>query len=456
MPEPINGSITFNIDDRYMSASVIINEPQHGGRPVTYENLCSEAATRGIRYNLNEQAMRDIFDKEQFGRSVIIARGDKPVDGTDGFVTYNYECKDTQEFIEDEFGNVNYRDLGLIRNIEEGTVIGTITPETQGEPGKDIRGGVVKQCPGRQPNYIIGTGVQLSPDGSKLVAAVSGNLRWNKSHFVVDKEVIIGGDVDASVGNIDFIGNVTIKGNTNEGYEIRSKGNVSVLGTVTGTIIKADGDISIRVGAVGANLEGQNISASFFENCTINAREKLTAQSFVACQAYCGGILSASNGKGVIVGGKYTCLSNIEANTIGSDAYAKTMLILGNMAILAEERNELTKKVKEFKHQLDQLEKICAALQEQKKAAPLSQEREEMLTKSIRAKFVHRREIKDMNDRMKQIDDEIDNNSDLCIRVRRSLFPGVVIKINGEQLPVAKMNGQCVVRMGDDGEIKIR
>ena len=61
-----------------------------------------------------------------------------------------------------------------------------------------------------------------------------------------------------------------------------------------------------------------------------------------------------------------------------------------------------------------------------------------------------------MLDRIKQIDEEIDNNSDLCIRIRRSLFPGVVIKINGEQLVVDKLNGQCVVRMDSDGEIKIR
>lgn len=456
MPEPINGSITFNIDDKYMSASVIVNEAQFGGKPVTYEELCSEAAMKGIRHNLSEQAMRDIFEKNHYGRSIVIARGDRPTDGSDGFVTYKFEQKDTQEFVEDEFGNVNYRDLGFIRNIHEGTVIAEITPETQGAPGRDIRGATVPQCPGRPPVFVVGTGVALTEDGRKLVAAVSGNLRWNKNHFVVDKEVVIDGDVDASVGNIDFIGSVTIKGNTNEGYEIHSNGSVTVLGTVTGTKIRADGDISVRVGAVAADLAGRNISASFFENCTLNAKEKLTAHSFVACQAFCNGQLSASNGKGVIVGGKYTCLSNIEANIIGSDTYAKTMLVLGNVAILAEEKNEKNKRITEFRRQLDQLEKICKVLQEQKKAGTISPEREEMLTTSIRAKFIHRREIKDMLDRIKQIDEEIDSNSDLCIRVRRSLFPGVVVKINGEQLVVDKLNGQCVVRMGEDGEIKIR
>ena len=219
MPEPINGSITFNIDDKYMSASVIVNEAQFGGKPVTYDELCAETAKKGIRRNINEQAMRDIFDKKEYGRSIVIARGERPVDGADGFVTYKFEQKDTQDFVEDEFGNVNYRDLGFIRNIQEGTVIAEITPETQGEPGMDIRGAVVAQCPGRQPVFIVGSGVALTEDGRKLIAAVSGNLRWNKNHFVVDKEVVINGDVDASVGNIDFIGNVTIKGNTNEGRD---------------------------------------------------------------------------------------------------------------------------------------------------------------------------------------------------------------------------------------------
>ncbi len=455
MPEPINGSIIIDVDEHYMVAHVIVNEPEFGGKPATYRQLCDELKMKGIRHNINHDGLKAIFDEKQFGKTVLAAKGDPAVDGENGKVLYHFECTEGQDLKEDEFGNVDYHDLGLIKNITEGTVIAEIIPETEGTPGMDIRGSVVNQFPGKPPVYTIGAGITLSEDKLIMSAAISGNLRWNKTHFVVDKDVTVSGDLDVSVGNIDFIGDVIVKGNVEEGYVICSGGNVTVFGTVTSACIRASGDITVRMGVVGSEVEGFNISASFFENAHITAKGNLTAQNFIACQATCNGKLTASGGKAAIIGGKYTCLSDIEANIIGSDTYTRTLLVLGNTAVLAEERIDLTKKTEEFVNQIDQLEKICTALQAQKKVAPLTEEREEMLVTSIRAKFVHQRELKAMKRRIAEIDKEIDISNDLKVTVRRSLFPGVSVRINSLQYNVSNVHGQCVVRVGaSDIEVK--
>ena len=455
MPEPINGNVTIDIDEKYMTAHIMVTEPEFGGMPVTYQQACDELAVKGVRYNVDFDAIKSIFEEKSFGKTVLAAKGDMPVDGTNGKVIYHFEQTDTQEFKEDEFGNVDLHNLGLIKNITENTVIAEIVPETEGSPGRDIRGIEVAQYPGKPPVYTVGPGVKLSEDGLVLSAAISGNLRWNKTYFVVDKDVSISGDVDVSVGNIDFIGDVTIKGNVEEGYEIRSGGNVNIYGTVTGAKIHAAGNITVRMGVVSSEIEGVDISASFFENTDIKASGKLTANNFIACQAICNGKLTASGGKAAIIGGKYTCLSDIEANIIGSETYTKTLLVLGNTAVLAEERIELTKKIPEFENQIDQLGKICTALQQQKKVAPLPEDREEMLVTSIRAKFVHQRELKAMKARVAEIDKEIDISNDLRVIVRRSLYPGVAIRINSLQHNVSATHGQCVVRVGES-DIEVR
>lgn len=456
MPEPIHGTVSVEIDEKYMMAHVIVNEPEFGGTPVTYKQVCDELSLKGVRHNIDHDAIQGIFDNKEFGRSVLVAKGEPPVDGINGKVIYHFEQTETQEFKEDKYGNVDYHDLGIIKNITEGTVIAEIVAETEGTPGKDIRGAVVAQNRGKPPSYTIGQGVSQTADGLLLFAAISGNLRWNKTHFVVDKDVTISGDVDVSVGNIDFIGDVVVKGNVEEGYEVRSGGNVKIFGSVTGATVIAAGNIVVQMGAVSSHLEAVDISASFFENSEIIAKGKLTAQNFIACQATCNGKLTASGGKAAIIGGKYTSLSDIEANIIGSDTYTRTLLVLGNTAILAEERAEIIKKIEEYENQIDQLGKICSMLQLQKKAAPLTDDREEMLVTSIRAKYVHQRELKAMKLRVIEIYKEIDISNDRKVIVRRSMFPGVSIRINSLQHNVSGVHGQCVARVGSSGEIEVK
>ncbi|MCM1333748.1 MAG: FapA family protein [Bacteroides sp.] len=456
MPEPINGTITFNIDDRSMNARVIVTSPRNGGLPVTYKQLCDEVTAKGIRHNLDEDALKSIFEENIFDKSILIAKGDPPIDGKNGTISYHFEMKETQELEEDEFGNVDFRNLGFIRNIDEGTVIADIIPETPGVPGTDIRGVPVPQYGGKPATFTVGTGVVLSEDGSRLLAATAGNLRWNKTHFVVDKEVVIGGDVDASIGNIDFIGNILVKGDVKEGYIIKSHGNITVKGNVTGAQLIAFGDISIQNGAVSSEVEGMNVTAGFFENTHLSVRGNLTAQSLVACKVHCTGTITAKSGKGVIVGGKLTCLSDITANIIGSDTYTHTSIVLGNAAVLAEERIELVKKMDEYTTQLDKLGKICTVLQEQKKTAALSAEREEMLTTSIRAKYVHFSEIRKIRKRIEQIEEELINTNDLAVHIQKSLYPGVTVRIGYSRYAVSNIYGKCRVGMNSNGEIEVR
>ncbi len=456
MPEPIHGNAVITIDDKFLTAHVVVNEPEFGGHPYTYEMLCDELIMHGIRYNVFHDDLKRIFEEKIFGRSVLAAKGEPPVDGENGSVKYYFDCSNVQVFEEDEYGNVDYRDLGLVTNIEEGTVIAEITPPTEGEPGKDIRGIVAAQTPGKPALLNIGAGTKLSEDGLFIYADISGNLRWTGKQFVVDKDVTINGDVDVSVGNIDFIGDVVIRGNIEEGYEIYSGGNVTVTGMVTGARIIAKGKIDVRMGVVSSYFEAEDISANFFENCTVTARGKLSAQNFMGCEVFCGGKLTASGGKAAIIGGKYTCLSDIEANIIGSETYTRTNLVLGNTAILAEERIELEKKIDEFKLQIEQLGLACDALQAQKKAAgSLPEDREEMLVTSIRAKFVHQKQLQEMKRRVEEINKEIDISNDLRVVARRAIYPGVSIRINSLQYNVSSKCGNCVARVGSSGEIEI-
>ena len=454
MADPIDGTINLEVDDKFMNARLSIQPAKNGGREVTEQMVRDAMAMQGIRYGVDEKAFKDAFSNG--GLSVQLAKGDPPIDGKNGYLTYHFERKSGAQMKADEFGNVDFRDLGLIQNIEKDTIIADIFAETPGSPGRDIRGIELPQYPGKPAKITVGNGVALSEDGTHIIAAIQGNLRWNKDHFVVDKELVVG-DIDLSVGNIDFIGDIIIKGNVCEGFVVRSGGNISIAGNVTSATIEADGNINAKLGFVSSKVSaGGDITVSFGENSEINAGGAIKAQSFVGCTVVCNGPMTIQGGKSVIVGGKYTCLSDIEVNYIGSDSYVRTLIVLGNVAVLAEELQELKKNLKSYENQLTQLDMVVTTLQQQKKVAPLTPEREDMLKRSIKAKFSHMGLIKETNERISDIEHEIENNNDLCIKVKRAAFPGVTVRINNAQLVVAQKTGACTIRMSEDKDVVIR
>ncbi len=453
--DPINGQFVLEIDEKFMTARLSVTPPKNGGKAVTEAEVRQDMALKGIRYNIDEEAFREAFNADSL--SVEIAKGDPPVDGKNGYVVYHFERRNGAQVKTDEFGNMDYKDLGLIQNIQQNVIIADIFPETPGTPGKDIRGITIAQYPGKPANITIGSGITRTEDGKHLVTAIAGNLRWNKDHFVVDKEIVVSGDVDLSVGNIDFIGDVIIRGNVNEGFFIKSGGNVSIAGNVTGATVEAEGSISGRLGFVTSRISAKgDITVNFGENSNIICGGTLKAQSFVGCTVYCEGPMLVQGGKSIIVGGKYTCLSDIEVNYIGSDSYVRTQIILGNIAVLAEELSDLKKKLKEYEAQLQQLELVCSTLQQQKKTMPLPPEREEMLKRSIKAKFGHMGLIKETNDRIAEITHDIENSNDLCVRLKRAVFPGVTFRINSSQYVVTTKSGPGTVQVNDEGDIVIR
>ena len=138
----------------------------------------------------------------------------------------------------------------------------------------------------------------------------------------------------------------------------------------------------------------------------------MEASSFIGGDVYAGKKLIAS-GKGILVGGKYTALEDISASVIGSDNYAKTMITLGNNAVLSEEMEGHKHKVAELEDKLDQLGKIVTTLTEMAKVSKLSPQREQMKVEAMRSRFQIQGEIKRLNNRIAEIETTLERKQNL-------------------------------------------
>ena len=164
------------------------------------------------------------------------------------------------------------------------------------------------------PNITVGKNTLMTADGKNIVSACNGHIIYGTGCFNVEDTVTVKSDLDISVGNITFNGDVVIKGNVMEGFSIKAGRSVRIEGTAFSASINAGGNIIINGGALNSQIacEG-DVSIGFCENTTIKAKGKVESAQFAFCDVFCYGELIAKGRTGVITGGKLTCMKNVTA-----------------------------------------------------------------------------------------------------------------------------------------------
>lgn len=316
--------------------------------------------THGVIEGGFEQLLLPVFQDD-----ILVAEGTYAVNGTDAVVHEFFPRESAPKFETRPDGSIDFKNMHLVTNVEQGTIIAERIPPKVGEPGKNVFGGLVMPRQGAILNLQRGENTDVvpnpeNPNITNLIAKVQGNLVFRKGAFCVDSVYRVEGNVDNSTGNIDFNGDVIVKGDVLEGYTVRSKGSISVLGMVEGASLYASGDIRLEKGINGMSkgiLEaGKSITAKFIENCTVCADGNITCESIINSQVECNANVSVT-GKGLISGGKCTVFGSISAKILGSRSSTPSTIVLGITPRILKERNDIE----------NQYQMVCADLEEIKK-----------------------------------------------------------------------------------------
>lgn len=455
--------IITNVDCKYdvsvsagnKEAFIFITPPSGTGKGVTVDGIEAALKANNVVFGLREDVIKMIADDRKYSQKLCVAVAQLPIDGVSGSITYKYNKKVEAAPTENERGFVDYKDLGFIRVVRTGDVIADITLPTEGEPGVDVRGGKIAQYPGKKAQFTLGPNTKITEDEQHVVAAADGRLIFKNNAFTVETTVIINGDVDASVGNISFIGDVIIKGNVCEGFKVSSNTNITVSGEVNGATLEAGGNITIKQGCVFAKITCHgNVSALFCERSSINCDGNISAQNYVICNIYCAGELTIKASNGSLIGGKYTILNSLEASNIGSKTYTPTDITLGDNAILADEKTQLEMKIAAAQKKIEDLTMIVNFLNEKKKELrKLPDDKEEMLATAVRQRVLLNVEIKTNQKRIDEINVYLSTKQQLWVRCKGYIYPGTRITINDNVFKADTEYAHSMVSIGADGEI---
>ena len=369
-PLTANTQLMTHINYDWSAAYGLLIPPIGEGNALSAEALAAQAEGAGIKYGLDTQALSKMVADEVWFRVFPLAAGKPVKNGEDGRVEELYPREKRTSLGVGENEVVDFKNLNWLQCVHKGDVICNIFPPTEPEDGCDIGGNVIKGHEGRMPRPPRGKNIGESEDGSKLIADADGQLAFVGSVFKINPVVLIDGDIDSSVGNLDVVGSINIKGNILEGFVVKATGDIHVFGSVIGADLEAGGDVKINGGINGCTkgtvTVGGNLTTKFIESTTLNVGGSITAESIISSTVTCSDKITVLLGKGVIIGSTITSFKGIEAKIIGNEHNLLTKMIVGSDPKLTKEQTELKSEVLSLTKNVDEMAKNIRYLEQMK------------------------------------------------------------------------------------------
>lgn len=452
-PIPVNGRAEIRSDDGGKTAVIILHAPQNGGAFVTEQLVREELERSGIVHGVDEAAYKNLISGKMFEHPIIVARCTQPRNGDNGYVTFRFDKEHKLKPHQNEFGVADFRELNAIVPIHKKEVIADIVLPSEGTPGKDVFGKEIPAQPGVAAKISLGKNTLVTLDGSQIVAACDGHIVFGNGSFQVEEAVTIKTDLDISVGNINFFGDVHIKGNVMEGFSVNAGKNVKIDGSVFGGEVTAGGNITIVGGCINTklNCEG-DADIGFCENSEMFVKGDLSSKQFAFCNVFCYGGVTAKGPTGVIAGGKVTSMHDVNAGIIGSVKYTPTEVYIGDGSVLFARKREAEADLKESVRIFETTVKNLTFLKQRKSAqgGALTEPQQRQFRTETQSKLFHSMRINELQALIDKLEEDIQNKDALKATVTGKIYPGAKFIINFLSLEITDLVSHSYVTIIKD------
>ena len=454
--EPKDAFAEIAVAEDKMSASILVNSPVGGGRDITLQELRDMLDQMGIEYGIDEDKLKDIVENELYNQVFKFAEGTPAIDGTNGKIKDYFPRHKEVKFASKENDSIDFKSTNYIHNVKAGELVCELTPPEPPQDGVDIFGNTVYGKPGIMPPIPQGKNVVYNEEKDKLLTGCEGNLSFRSGRFHVEKILNIGGNVDNSVGNIDFTGSVSIKGDVLEGFTVKAKGDITVMGIVEGATLISGGSITLYKGMRGMKsgvLEAAgDITAKFLEDSKIYARGDIQAEYIINSEVSCGNNLTLTGRRAAFIGGVCSVYNVMNVKTVGAMSQITTLVTLGVTPQLLGEVENLKKDIADITAQLDECKKNITYLNTRQKAGTISPSQTEKLNELKIWLPINTMKQKKMKDQMQKLTLQLKEVKKSRL-IAREVYGGTIISIGDSRLVISRKEENCSYYYMD-GQIK--
>ncbi|BFH63840.1 FapA family protein [Paenibacillus azoreducens] len=429
-------NVTFSDDN---SVAYIQFSKRDEGFKCTEDELMLFLHSHKILFGIERDIVSRIASHPQeymFGRTPI-AMGVQPVGGQDGYIEYAFKLRNEREQrpLETADGKVDYKELLSLNNVKKGQLIAKRIPPQPGIPGTSVTGEMIPFKPGKEAYFRVGKNVVLDPEQTAMYSAIDGLITiTEKGKINVFPVYEVNGDVDYSVGNIDFVGTVVVRGNVLTGFRIKAAGDIRVVGGVEGAELEAEGSIEITSGIIGYNKgcvkAGKIVKSSFIQDGNVIAGEEvIVSQSIMHSNIRAGKNVICNGTKGLIVGGSIQAGERVTARTIGNSMSTTTSIEVGVQPELRNELTELRTRVKQLKEAIDKTDKALYLLNQLAAVGQLTPDKVALRVKLNATKKSTQREETEAKERILEIEKTLEDIVKAQVDVIRMIYGGSKIVI---------------------------
>ncbi|MCB1186654.1 DUF342 domain-containing protein [bacterium] len=436
-------------DDRLIATLTLVNRELAGS--YTPNDLKDVINSAKVVQGVLEDQLANLVVAPQFGESVVVARGKQPPCRLISEVTYLFEtgqpgqsaqaCQDPgaegeeeqpEEVHGDEHGRVDLKEVQHFQNVREGDVLAKRTVITPQMCGIDVHGQPIEPEFKKASAPKAGRGAELDEATGTITATLTGHAMLKAGKVSVMDTLDISGDVDYSVGNLDFIGNVRVMGSVHPGFHIKTGSDLVISGNVDRASIECGGNLTINGIVFGAGETvikvGGNAQVEALDQCELSVRGDLHVLNYMRhCNASIGGSLQVESHKGNLVGGEVHVYRNVDVTSLGSKMAALTKLTVGRNPFSDSNPDELRAQIQENEGKLRQVSLGIETLKKRLQATGSNLDLQQRLGKLMQAEAQFQPLLEGLRIQLEEAQKNAAYFREAVISVHETVYPGVVV-----------------------------
>ena len=436
-----------------MEAVLSFSKPIDNGRIPEVDEILHALKKQDVVFGINNKYITEALDNELYNIPIIIAQGTPSIDGTNAYIEYTFPTgSEVFKHAVRSDGSVDFKELNIIHNVTKNSVLATMIPATQGQVGHTVTGSELPTIDGTPIEWNLGSNVYLSPNNMEAFASKTGQVCLKPKQMCVDPALEISSNVDLSVGNIDFLGNIIIKGNIDDGFSVISGGNIEVYGHIGKCIMQAEGDIVAHQGIQGKDeakitCKG-NLFARFIERATVFVGGNLIVTKVLLHSKVIGdkGVYVTGDKKSIIAGGDIKAQHEIVATIIGAESYIDTKIEVGYSQTALNKIKSLNQSIISLESQIEDASTQLTMLVENSPKAKNAQKNISSLKNQRDKTLVLLEKTKDNLHELR---------GTASISASKAFMPGVKIKIGDTNLDITSTQSSGTLQNNDSRQINI-
>lgn len=217
----------------------------------TVKELKELLQDRGIRNGILEKELEQICNEHNVTER-LVAKGTPAEDDIPDQIKLYFNDRNELIDYNEQDEKVDYRNRYLINNVVPGDVLAEFIPGSVGKDGIDVFGLTIKRKAAKK--LLLKAGENCTLENNKVVSKVEGRPAIKGNTIVVNRVYKID-QVDLKSGNIDFVGNVEIAKNVEEGMKVIAGGELHIGKNVESAEIQSGGQVIINGNVLSSTVK---------------------------------------------------------------------------------------------------------------------------------------------------------------------------------------------------------